>query len=419
VSDPGLTGVGQATAVTEMTRLTAFAEVEEVFRSRSFVQAGGGRRDSKPVYGDTLLSLSGPDHSERRRIEASLFRRPTLAHYEQAVLAPALAEALADRARPRDADGRVRVELLGLVRTLLVQVSAALVGLDGAGEPAALGRLVEAVGRLGDGANVEWSTRDHREVIREALEGKQSFVDGFFLPAWRRRAELVAAWRAGRVAEADLPADLLTMLALHPDHFARWGPEVYANEAILFTVANVGSPTNALAHVVDELARWLAAHPGDRARLETAGFLRNAVNETLRLHPATPYVLRQAAGDVRLASGRTIRAGEPVTLEIARANRDPAAFGPDADRFDPHRAGAGAAAGAALSFGAGAHTCIGKLLAVSDGPSEEPGTHGTMVRILRELYRAGLRPDPSGAPRLREDNVRQEYATFPVVLDRL
>lgn len=414
-----LQGIGQAKAVSEMTRLTSFADVQEVFRSKDFAQAGGGRRDSKPVYGETLLSLSGNDHFERRRIESPLFRKGLLGSYEHGVLVPAIQAALAECGARRGADGRARADLIGLVRSLLLEVSIAIVGLDGAGDRVAFDRLRRCAERLADGANVEWSTRDHREVIQDALEGKRVFVEEFFQPSWERREALVAAHRAGRLPESELPTDLLTLIIQSREHFAKWSPEVYANEAILFMVANFGSPSNAMAHVGAELTGWLEWHPDDRKRTDDPHFLRCAVNEALRLHPATPYVIRQAIRDTVLASGRVIRAGEHVTLELTPANRDPAVFGPEPDRYDLRRPGLGEPAASGLTFGAGPHTCIGKFLAIGDPQPGEDATQGTMVRILREFYGAGLAPDPAAPPRFRTDNIRNEYATFPIVFERL
>jgi cytochrome P450 len=61
-------------------------------------------------------------------------------------------------------------------------------------------------------------------------------------------------------------------------------------------------------------------------------------------------------GDVELP------AGEPVTILLAAANRDPAAY-PEPDRFQPARWLGDPAPPPPLSFAFGAHFCLGASLA--------------------------------------------------------
>ncbi|MHA6628775.1 cytochrome P450 [Pseudonocardia sichuanensis] len=81
------------------------------------------------------------------------------------------------------------------------------------------------------------------------------------------------------------------------------------------------------------------------------GLLPNAVEESLRLEPAASVVDRYATTDTTLA-GAPIRGGDPVTVSLAAANRDPATF-PDPDAFDPHRVNARQH----LAFAHGPHFC--------------------------------------------------------------
>jgi cytochrome P450 len=60
---------------------------------------------------------------------------------------------------------------------------------------------------------------------------------------------------------------------------------------------------------------------------------------------------RYATRDVELA-GASIRRGDPVTVSLAAANRDPASFA-DPDRFDVHRGNARQH----LAFAHGPHFC--------------------------------------------------------------
>ncbi|MEU5868941.1 cytochrome P450 [Nonomuraea sp. NPDC047529] len=87
------------------------------------------------------------------------------------------------------------------------------------------------------------------------------------------------------------------------------------------------------------------------------GVAATAVEELMRyLSIVHIGPIRVARADVPLA-GRTIRAGETVTLSLPAVNRDPARF-PDPHRFDVTRE-----AGQQLGFGHGIHQCLGQQLA--------------------------------------------------------
>jgi cytochrome P450 len=82
--------------------------------------------------------------------------------------------------------------------------------------------------------------------------------------------------------------------------------------------------------------------------------------EILRRHPAVEIsLIRVATEDVVLPSGATFRRGEPVLAGLQGANLDPAFF-PEGSSFAPAPAGA---KHRHLSFGHGAHHCLGAGLA--------------------------------------------------------
>jgi cytochrome P450 len=85
------------------------------------------------------------------------------------------------------------------------------------------------------------------------------------------------------------------------------------------------------------------------------------VEEFLRFETPTHYVARMLSEPLALGDV-TIPAGEPITLMLAAANRDPVAY-TDADRFDPRRWSADPAPPAPLSFAFGPHFCLGASLA--------------------------------------------------------
>ncbi|MFC9842949.1 cytochrome P450 [Streptomyces sp. NPDC060223] len=102
----------------------------------------------------------------------------------------------------------------------------------------------------------------------------------------------------------------------------------------------------------------LLSHPREWRRLrERPDLADNAVEELLRYLSIFHFgVPRTPLEDVEL-DGRTIRAGESVTISLSAANRDPQRF-PDPDRLDLARA-----TGGHIAFGHGIHQCIGQNLA--------------------------------------------------------
>jgi len=127
--------------------------------------------------------------------------------------------------------------------------------------------------------------------------------------------------------------------------------ELFSNVAVtLFGAIETveGMTTNTLHHLLN--------HPDALAAVVAdPQLLPAAIEESLRLEPAAALVDRYATRTVRLG-GVTIPAGALVSVSIAGANRDPAAFrGPD--RFDPGRANSH------LSFATGPHACLGAHLA--------------------------------------------------------
>ncbi len=405
-------------SVSEMTWFTSYQDVDEIFKSQSFVQGGGGLRDSEPFVGHSLLSLSGDDHFERRRIEAALFRRATLRQYEDGVLATSLRASLATC--ERGADGVARGELIRLVRLALCRVSAALVGIDGIDTTEAVDTYLAYMDKLSHGVNIEWAARDHREIIRQGLDVKRQFEQELVAPSLSKRERLVSNYKAGKLKAEDLPLDLLTIMLMHAGHFEKWGPDVLLRELILFNGAATGTITMAVPHIVHELMNWLEAHPEDRAFSGDRSFLKRAVIEGIRLHPASPYLIRKARSAHRLRTGREISAGEYVVLDLVKASRDPAIFGSNPETYDPHRTPLVKIKPMGLAFGDGPHTCIGMGMTIGEGAvTDEDAPLGMAVYIVRELYRAGIRFDPKNPPRWNDANVRNEYAAFPVCFDNL
>ncbi len=101
----------------------------------------------------------------------------------------------------------------------------------------------------------------------------------------------------------------------------------------------------------------LLRHPGQLARLRAEpNLIGSAVEEILRFEPPAEGTQRVASRDLEL-HGCPIRARQVVAVASTAANRDPAVF------TDPHRFDISRREGPHISFGGGAHICIGAQLA--------------------------------------------------------
>ena len=127
----------------------------------------------------------------------------------------------------------------------------------------------------------------------------------------------------------------------------------------LTVVAGAGNETT--TKLIGWFTKLLAEHPDQRAAaVADRGLVPNAVEEVLRYEPPGPHLARYVAEDVEL-HGRTVPAGSALLLIAASANRDPERWD-DPDRFDVRRTTAGH-----VTFGYGAHFCLGAALARLEG----------------------------------------------------
>jgi cytochrome P450 len=182
--------------------------------------------------------------------------------------------------------------------------------------------------------------------------------------------------------------------------------EVISNAAVqLFggIETTEGMICNAVLHLLSDPAQ-LGLVRADR------GLLPAAVDESLRLEPAAAVVDRYATSDVAIG-GADIRRGDPVTVSLAGANRDPAVF-PDPDRYDIGRPNSARH----LAFARGPHFCLGAHLArleatvavaaLLDGlpglaldPGEPAAPRGLVFRkpaALRVRWELALRAEDAG-----------------------
>jgi cytochrome P450 len=364
--------------------VVGYAAVSELLRDPGFGMPDPGqqrRDDADPAGAKALRSLSrsilrtnAPDHGRMRSLISQVFTPRRVAGLQPAI------EQAADRLLDDLAEsgtGGVSVDFMdAFAFQLPVTVICELLGVpdhDRARFRPLAADLTEAL---------ELSTSLSAAADAAAVELADYFTQ---LIAQRRavpRDDLIGALVAirdandGRLSEQELLANLITLL-----------------------VAGFETTTNLLGNGLAMLLR----RPGLAAGLagETvamAGF----IDEVLRYDSPVQATTRIARTDGLRVAGQPVAPGSQVLVLIGAANRDPRRY-PNPDHFDAARTDS-----RPLSFGAGAHVCIGKALARLEGA----------VAFRRLLARfPDLSVAPGEQPQRRDRLVLRGYQTLPIALN--
>jgi cytochrome P450 len=396
-----------------MIRLETYAEVAEALRARELRQALYD--EGSALMGPVIVNLHGDAHRDRRRLENRLFRRDVFAQWERELIGPTVEAVL----QPALVDGEV--DLLALARTAMMTVSRRVAGIDLPNdEPSTLVDFAALMARMAVAAVVVHSTVPSEVVIADGNAALVEFESRFFEPSMRRRLGLIEAHERGDLAEDDLPGDVLTVLLRNQDRLALPYDDVL-REAAYYPWVAAHSTSIEFVFAMDEIFAWVADHPEDRSRTTDPMWLLTCVHESLRLHPASPESRRQAVEPLTFASGRHIAVGDELTLAMTAANRDPAVFGADADRFIPGRPLPERVAPWGLSFGTGTHACLGAALAgglpVSDDAPGAQHLFGAIVTIAARLFAHGAAPHHSKRPVGDAHTTRPNFSSYWVTLN--
>jgi cytochrome P450 len=173
--------------------------------------------------------------------------------------------------------------------------------------------------------------------------------------------DLVAVLATIAAARAEEPGDDLTsaLIAARDEDGDRLSQEELIGTLVLMIIAGHETTLNLITNAV----RALCGHR-DQLDLVRKGEVSwgDVVEETLRWDaPVSYFPFRYAVRDLTV-DGTVVPEGTPVLAGYSAAGRDPAAHGPDADRFDVTRPGRPGAV-RNLSLGHGAHYCLGAPLA--------------------------------------------------------
>lgn len=389
--------------------ITGYEEAREAFRAKPLRQALYDEGDV--VMADVLVNLHGADHRARRRLENRLFRRDTHARFERDLFPPIVDETLA----PHVAAGRA--ELVGLSHQMMMNLAASTAGVDRpAGTPEETAHLYRYMMLFIEGATLAHHTGDRDAKRAEVADALVAFDGEFLQPSIARRRALLDRVAAGDLDEAELPRDVLTVLLRNQDDLDL-PPDVVLRETCFFLLAGAHTSATAFVRTLDHVFD-LGDAGVERGRAELR-FLQLCMHETIRLQPSSPVAMRWALEDVELPSGARIATGDQVVIDLMSANRDPAAFGDDADAFDPERELPAGVAPWGLSFGLGMHACIGQEIAGGVDPigrdPDEDHLYGLVPLAVQALLVAGGRRDPDDPPVLDPESARGYWSRYPVV----
>jgi cytochrome P450 len=295
---------------------------------------------------DWILNLNPPRHSRIRSLMARAFTARRIAGLEPAIarMADDLLDAMADRG----ADGGVVEFMHDFAYLLPITVICELIGIP------------------------EEDREGFRPVARD-LAGIFELNDIETLPSINAAAVELLAYFTGLAARrrASPGDDLLSdLLAVSDAEDGRLTDAELLHNLTLLLVAGFETTTNLLGNGLQIILQDPPAGEAVRdGSVPPAAF----VQEVLRFD--SPVQLTSRIGDGTSVSGVPVSPGTGVVTLLGAGNRDPRRF-TDPARFDPMRPDGGP-----LSFGGGAHFCIGAALARLEGAVAFPRLLGRFPKI--------------------------------------
>ena len=365
---PGSVAVVGYDAINSVLRDPGFRPTDETTWEQNFP---GWREQPVLVQGaDWLLNISGPRHARIRSLIARAFTARRIAGLEPAIAAMAadLLDAMADRG----GDGSVIEFMHDFAYLLPVTVICELIG-------------------------IPERDRDGFRPLARDLAGVFEFSDAQALPAINAAAIELLAYFTGLAAQRrahprdDLISDLL---AISDSADGRLADGELLHNLTLLLVAGFETTTNLLGNGLQVVLEQ-PGH-GDAVRdgaVPVAAF----VEEALRYD--SPVQLTSRVGCEAKVGGVAVADGDHVLTMLGAGNRDPRRF-TEPDTFSPLRADGGP-----LSFGGGAHFCIGAALARLEAAVAFP-------RLLRRFPKIA----PAGQPVRRETFLLRGFDTLPVTV---
>jgi cytochrome P450 len=164
-------------------------------------------------------------------------------------------------------------------------------------------------------------------------------------------------WRAEHPSE-----DLMTqLLSIEFEDDKGVGRRLTREEVLTFLILIASAGNDTTNRLIGWIGKVLADNPAQRQLLvRDPSLIPNAIEEILRLEPPSYHIARYVARDAEFY-GQTVPAGSMLMCLPGAAHRDERNF-PDPDTCDVRRN-----MGRTMTFGYGAHHCLGAALARMEG----------------------------------------------------
>ena len=397
--------------------VTKYADAEATLRIPDLHQA---LYDADTLFlPTTVVCLHGKKHIDKKRLFMGAFNRTFFRHYQNHVFSAARKETL----DPVIESGKG--DMAKLAYRVLVNLVADSAGIDRVHTEQDTDRLLALIGKLGHAPTMGQLTNpaDRDRLMAELEKALENFRTEFFEPSAARRRELIAKVEAGEMDEKALLNDAITaqLRQLPTDDDLPYDERV--KDGAFFILAGAFTTANVLMNTVNEVLDWVDKHPEDRQKMiDDPILMQKFIWEAVRLHPASPITKRRALCPMHLPDGHEAEQDEFVTVDLTKANRNTDLSGNDAEEFNPYRELTGWTPLHGLSFGSGAHSCLGKMLAVGvqitdRNKGEEEIEFGTIHMVLRALLKHGIDCDADRPIEIDESTTRRHFITLLFVLN--
>lgn len=325
----------------------------------------------KPIFGNAMISREGRDWRWQRGAAAPLFRHDELLQYGPIMSAAAEATVAHWRAA---ANGSVRAIHKDMMRAAFHVISNTML----AGGAEEMFNAIEK-GHADYYSGVNW-------WVMYTLLGLPHWLPrpgGKLMRAHETRlrqavAELVQARRAGAAAGEDLLARMLR--ASDAETGQSMSDELLVDNIVSFLMAGYDTTAFTLtwtlyliskspeweARMLQEIEQVVGSGPVTSAHVEHLGTVQQVLNESLRLFPTAPIIVRDIVDDIEF-DGVSIPAGTIGIIPIYAIHRH-RSYWDDPDRFDPSRFARDSRSKPTrfqfMPFGAGPRICIGAAFAM-------------------------------------------------------